>query len=133
MKNKLTSFFEQEFFNYCAGSSSLDWATPQVVEIINLASILWLKVDSDADGLTTEQEKVLDGIVAQCVQDLMDLDQISVHNYRFEFRNKTDDYKEYDGMLINAPSEDLAWEIFLGTDCDFGLPNERDYSCIKES
>jgi hypothetical protein len=54
-----------------------------------------------------------------------------IYRYRFSYQKKTDSYKEYDGKIVNAPDEDVAWKIFRGIDGEFKLPAAVDYTCER--
>jgi hypothetical protein len=51
-----------------------------------------------------------------------------IYRYRFNYKNKTASYKEYDGTVINAPDEEVAWAIFTGIDGEFKVPIAANYT-----
>jgi hypothetical protein len=56
---------------------------------------------------------------------------IVIYRYRFDYGRKTAAYKEYDGFAVNAPSEEVAWEIFGGIDGEFKRPATANYACKR--
>jgi hypothetical protein len=57
---------------------------------------------------------------------------VSIYEFVFEYTKKTDLYKEYDGETVYAPDEKEAWEIFLGSDGKFKMPDGNDYAAEKK-
>lgn len=126
----LKDFYASEIVNYFAGSK-VEWASDEAVEIMALAQRDWDSVEVSPEGPSKEEDAELDAVLEDTAKKLMDLDCASIYNFRFDYVNKTPEYNEYDGTVINAPNEEFAWQIFLGCDSEYGLPSAKDYNCVK--
>lgn len=124
----IREFYAEEVVAYVGGTSSLEWATDEAREIVHAASIRWDAVECDPEG--PDQEAELDAVVDEAVQELMDLDEACVNRFRFDYLHKSGDYTEYDGYVANSPSEEFAWQEFLGYAGPYGIANAGDYTCV---
>jgi hypothetical protein len=59
---------------------------------------------------------------------------LPIYNYKFSFLgdDRRPGFAEYDGTVVAAPDEESAWEIFLGMDGDYKLPDGDKYLCSLE-
>ena len=56
---------------------------------------------------------------------------IAVWRFRFIYKNRTQTYREYDGLCLNAPDGIEACKDFAGISGEFGLPDVDNYDCQK--
>ena len=100
-------------------------------EIVSSYQSEWDSLPCDDEGATVEQDKAMDDLIDEVLQDLMDAGDIWINNYRFDYDDKTEDYKEYDGTVVNAPDRDVAWLLFSDISGEYGMPDCEDYTCVE--